>query len=240
MRRILDIGLFVLLLGGIVFLFGFSNKRNDRRNLSKIEVKFLDANSPFITHEAVNKLLIQNVDSLTELSKEDLDLRSMEKRLEENPMIRKAEVFVTVDGALGAWIEQRDPIGRMQTSSGEAVYIDSDGMQMPLSSVYSARVPIVSGVSEEDLEIITPLLLKIREDEFMRRMVVGLSQQQNGDIQLDLRNTNLKANFGKPINIDKKFQNFRAFYNKTTQDSTIYGYSKINLKFESQVIATKK
>lgn len=240
MKRILEISKYVLLLGGIVFLFSFSNKRNESRNVSSIDIEFLDANSPFITHEAVNNLLIQSVDSISELSKESLDLRAMEQRLQDNPMVRNAEVFVTVDGALGAWIEQRDPIGRMQVNNGDSFYIDADGKMMPLSSVYSARVPIVTGISEEDLETITPLLLKIREDEFMQRMVIGLNKAQNGDIYLDLRNTSLKAIFGKPVHIEKKFQNFKAFYKKTKQDSTIYGYDKINLKFESQVIATKK
>lgn len=241
MKRVFNILKFVCLLGLIVFLFGFSKKRNDKRKLTKVEVEFVNGNTPFITHNSVNKLLIQNKVGVTEVDKETLVLKEMEKRLLEDPMIRQAQVFVTIDGILGAKIEQRDPVGRVVPQFlGPDYYLDADGKKMPLSSVYSARVPIVTGISESDYEEITQLLLKIREDEFMQHHVVGLNKRTDGEIELELRATDLKVNFGKPVGISKKFQNFKAFYKKTKQDSTLFGYEKINLKFQSQVIATKK
>lgn len=240
MKRSLEILKFFLLLGAIVFLYSFGKRRNDTRKLAKIDIEFIDGNSPFITHNAVNKLLIQSEEGVTDIGKETLDLIGMESRLKGNPMVRNAQVFVTIDGTLGAKIEQRDPIARVLMNEGLSFYLDADGKQMPLSTVYSARVPIVTGISESDFDEITPLLLKIREDEFMHRSVVGLNRKRNGEIDLELRRTRLKVLFGRPIMTDKKFQNFKAFYKKTIQDSTFYRYDKVNLKFESQVIATKK
>src|SRR5690606_23919582 len=194
MKRIIEILKFVFLLALMVFLFGFSKKRNDKRNLSKIEVEFIDANTPFITHNTVNKLLIQNKVEVTGIGKETLVLKEMEKRLQENPMVREAQVYVTIDGILGARIEQRDPIGRVSLRYlGTDYYLDSDGRKMPLSAVYSARVPLVTGISESDYEEITPLLLKIREDDFMRHNVVGLNKKSNGEIELELRKVNLNV-----------------------------------------------
>ena len=83
-------------------------------------------------------------------------------------------------------------------------------------------------------------MLKIENDEFMKSCVVGLSRKADGDIELELRKMDFKVLFGQPENIEKKFQNFKAFYKKTKQDSTLYGYNRVNLKFENQVIATKK
>ncbi len=241
MKRIIEILKFVLLFALIVFLFGFSKKRNDKRKLSKVEIEFVDSNSPFLTHNTVNKLLIQNNVEVTGIGKETLVLKEMEKRLQENPMVRNAQVFVTIDGVLGAKIEQRDPIGRVSSQGSQPdYYLDADGKKMPLSTVYSARVPILTGITESDYNEIAPLLLKIREDDFMQHFVVGLNRKNNGEIELELRKTDLKVLFGKPEFIAKKFQNFKAFYKKTKQDSTLFGYDKINLKFESQVIATKK
>ena len=240
MKRIIEILKFFLLLGVIVFLYSFGKKRNDVRKLSKIDIEFVDANSPFITHNTVNNLLIQSEAELTEIGKETLDLIGMERRLNDNPMVRKSQVFVTIDGILGARIEQRDPIARILMKEGSSYYLDSDGKQMPLSTVYSARVPIVTGISENEFKELAPLLLKIRDDDFMHQSVVGLDQKPNGEIELELRKSNIKVLFGKPVMIEKKFQNFKAFYKKTIQDSTFFGYDKVNLKFDSQVIATKK
>lgn len=241
MKRGIEILKFVVLLGLLVFLFSFSKKRNDKRKLTKLEVEFVDSQTPLITHQMVNKLLIQNDVEVKDIEKETLVLKEMESRLRENPMVREAEVFITIDGVLGARIEQRDPIGRVSPQHSETpYYLDADGKKMPLSTVYSARVPIVTGVSENDYAEIAPLLLKIREDNFMQRIIVGLNRRSNGEIELELRKTDLTVLFGKPQFIEKKFQNFKAFYKKTKQDSTLYGYEKVNLKFDNQVIATKK
>lgn len=239
MRIRTDLLKFIGLLGIIVFLFSFGNKRNGKRKVTDLKVEFLDSNSPFITYENVNKLLIQNVDSLTDITIESLDLVSMEQRLNDNPMVRNAEVFVAANGTLSAQIEQRDPIARVRHAKGD-YYIDADGKVMPLSNSYAARVPIVTNIDVKNISDLAPLLLKIRSDEFMQKMVVGINKNQNNDFELVLRNMNLVTVFGKPENIDKKIRNFKAFYMNTKKDSTIYAYNKIDLKFESQVIATKR
>lgn len=241
MKRGIEIIRFLLLILIMALLFSFSKNRNEKRIVSDIKVEFLDAQSPFITHHTVNKLLIQNAPDSVAISKEALALREMEQRLLNNPMIRNAEVYVTVDGILGAKIEQREPVGRVLPVSGEAAYyIDSDGKRMPLSEVYSSRVPVVSGIEEDDFELITPVLLKVKQDDFMSKAVVGISKNRAGDLEFDLRATDLKIVFGTPRFIDKKFQNFKAFYKKATEDNTLNRYEKVNLKIESQVIATKK
>ena len=199
---------------------------------------FVDETRPFITLETVDKLLIQSEAKLTDIGKEALDLKEMEQRLRENPMIRDAQVYLTIDGVLGAKIIQRNPIGRVAASPD--YYLDDEGKVMPLSSVYSARVPIITGSSETNFTETAFLLHSIDQDEFMKNMVVGLVRKQNGEIELELRKIDLKIVFGQPVDIEKKFQNFKAFYKKTKQDSTLAVYERVNLKFGNQVIATKR
>jgi cell division protein FtsQ len=201
-------------------------------------VEFVDQNEPFITIDAVNKLLIQKNDSVTSIVKETLVLNEMEQRLLDNPMIRNAEVFVTVDGTLGARIEQRNPIARVTASPD--YYLDADGKKMPLSAVYAARVPLVTGYSKSDFTEITPLILEIEKDDFMRSCVVGLHLKKDGSVILRLRKYPMDVNFGKPTDIARKFQNFKAFYKKTKHDNLISSYASVDLQFGNQVVATKK
>ncbi|WP_203293910.1 cell division protein FtsQ/DivIB [Luteirhabdus pelagi] len=229
---------FILIIGLIVFLFGFAKKRNKTRNLTNVEVTFVDENSPFITLETVNKLLIQNQDSVTGMPKERVVLKEMEERLNQNDMIREAQVFMSVDGALGAKIEQRRPIARV--TAAPDYYIDEDGKRMPLSTVYTARVPLVTGAVTDDFSKITPLLLELEKDAFMNSSVIGLHVQKNGKVVLRLRKHDLKVVFGQPIDIEKKIQNFKAFYKKTKEDKMLKSYKTVNLTFGNQVVATKK
>lgn len=238
MKRSINIAKYILLLVLVVFLFSFSKKRNEQRTLTQIDVKFLDENSPFITLHTVNKLLIQNQVKVTGIAKETLVLKEMEARLRSHPMIQEADVFVTVDGTLGARIKQREPIGRVTASPD--FYIDAEGKKMPLSTVYSARVPLITGSLKNNMEDVTSLLLKIEQDPFMKSLVIGLHIKRDGTIDLKLRKYDLIVLFGKPEGIEKKFQNFKAFYQKTKKDSTLTGYELVNLQFDSQVVATKK
>lgn len=237
MKKYLPVIKFLLLIVLVGFLFSFTQKRNASRKLSKIDIEFLDQNDPFITLSTVNKLLVQNNDSVTGMDKETLALKEMESRLLANAMIRDAQVYVTVNGVLGAKIEQRKPIGRVAASPN--YYLDEDGEKMPLSFVYAARVPIITGKSKTNFTEITPLMLKINEDDFMRQSVVGIQVSDGGNITLKLRKYDFDLLFGKAEQVELKFQNFKAFYQKTKEDKTLQSYKTIDLQFGNQVVATK-
>jgi cell division protein FtsQ len=229
---------FIILGGIIVTLFSFSNQRNTVRKLTKIEVEFIDDRPPLITLDAVNKLLIQNFDSLSSIDKETLVLNKMEARLLENPMIKNAEVYLTIDGVVGAKIEQRKPIARVTGS--QDFYIDDEGKKMPLSKVHSARVPLVNGTNKADNKEFSELLLKIDNDEYMKKNVIGLSVSEDGSVTMNLRKRDFIVDFGQPTRIENKFQKLKAFNRQIDQDSLMYSYSSVNLKYRDQVIATKK
>jgi len=229
---------FVIFIGVMAFLFGFGTQRNAQRNLTDLDIQFVDETPPFITVNTVNKLLIQNKDSVTSIGKDKVVLNEMEHRLLSNPMVRDAQVFVTVEGKLGVRIAQRNPIARVAGSPH--YYLDEEGQKMPLSTVHTARVPLVTGTSRTQFSELTPLLLKIREDVLMNKLVIGLHKRADGDVELRLRTYDFKVLFGSTDAIEKKFQNFKAFYQKTKQDNTLEGYSEVNLKFGNQVVATKK
>lgn len=218
-------------------LYGFSIQRNGDRKLTGVQVEFTDENSPFITLSTVNKLLIQNNDSVTSIAKETLVLEEMESRLLEHPMVREAQVFVTVDGKLGAKIEQRNPVARVADSPN--YYLDEDGKKMPLSKVYAARVPLITGTSNNNFTELTPLLLKLRDDEFMSQSVVGLHRNRDGTVVFQMRKQDFKVFFGAVEDMDRKFQNYKAFFQKARKDQKLTGYSKVNLQFGNQVVATK-
>lgn len=229
---------FLVISSLILLMFGFSKQRNGVRKITKIDVEFKDEYRMFITENTVNKLLIQNKDSIPSLGKETLDLNKMEKRLLENPMIKNAEVYITVDGVLGANVIQRRPIARVEGIPN--FYLDEDGKKMPLSTVHSARVPIVTGISGNQFAEVAELVKKITNDEFMEKYVIGLDVMPDGDLFLRIRKNEFKVLFGKSKNIETKFQKFKAFYKLTKKDSLLDTYSLINLKFKDQVVATKK
>ncbi|UKM66229.2 hypothetical protein GSB9_02809 [Flavobacteriaceae bacterium GSB9] len=222
----------------VVFLFAFASKRNMAREVSKPNVKFIGENNLFITNEAVSKLLIQNYGALKKVAKETLVLNELENALKSNPMIKSAEVYLAVNGTLNAEIEQKTPIARVSTNA--SYYIDDKGSFMPLSSNYSARVPLVTGyVEKNNLDNVYKIARKVQSDGFLKKHVIEIHQDINKQLYLKLRQCAFLVKLGSTDFMDKKISNLKAFYGKNLKDKSLSIYSKVNLQFENQVICTK-
>ena len=230
-------GFVLLVLVG--FLFAFSSSRNEAKKVSELEVSFLGDNNLFINHESVNKLLIQNGVSVTNVPKEILDLNGLENALKSNAMIKTAEVYLAVNGKVQADVVQRKPIARVSTNA--SYYIDEEGEYMPLSTNYTAHVPIVTGfVEKNNLVNIYTIANKIYEDEFLKTHVVEIHQKRNQTLSLKTRVYDFEIELGDLSDLDKKINNLKAFYQKAKKDKTLSSYSKVNLQFNNQVVCTKK
>ncbi|WP_299885493.1 cell division protein FtsQ/DivIB [uncultured Lacinutrix sp.] len=227
-----------LLLALVIFLFAFASKKNGNRKIVKTTIEFVDEQKPFITHATVSKLLIQNQEAVTSVPKETLDLNTIESALNANAMIEKAEVFLSVNGDFSAKIKQKKPIARVSNSG--SYYIDDKGGYMPLSSNYTARVPMVTGkVSKKDLSNVYAIASRIDTDDFLKKNVVSIHQNENKSINLRLRQCQFIVQLGNLKHLEKKINNLKAFYKKAIKDKSLKKYSKVNLQFENQVVCTK-
>ena len=229
----------MLILGVTVFLYSFSGIRNEQRKIKETYIEFADAEN-FITKEYVNKLLIQNFDTVTGIKKVQLDLNKVEKSIDKNPMVDKAEVYATIDGKLKALVVQKKPVARI-FSATKSYYLDYKGNVMPLSESETARVPLVSGsIDKADAKQLSELLDHIYDDGFLKKNITGLAVMPWGDVVMDVRGYDFDIVFGKPINIDRKFKNYKAFLQDAIKDTLTENYKTINLKFTQQVVCTKK
>jgi cell division protein FtsQ len=229
----------ILMLVLVAFLFSFTSMRNKNRKLAKSVVVFVDDLSPFIKQETVNKLLIENNKDAKSIQKVELDLNRLEKSINANPMIEKSEVFVSIDGVLKAVVKQKTPIARIFSQEG-SFYIDYQGSIMPLSDEFTARVPIVSGeISNINKNEFNKVLQLVHDDEFLKKNIIGIQIMPSGSLKMLNRNFDYEIEFGQTVNIEKKFNNYKAFYQKAVVDSSLYRYKKINLTFTQQVVCTK-
>ena len=227
-----------MLFAAVFFLFAFAKKRNHARVLSEVNLHFTNSENLYLTEEAVNKLLIQSEVRAKSVEKEALDLNRVESLLEAHDMIENAEVFVSVDGKMGAEITQRKPLARILATND--FYLDRKGSKMPLSEYHSARVPLITGVSEKQLKEVYPLIEFISKDDFLTKHVTGLHRQSNGKYEIYLRKLDFIVFLGAVKDIELKFKNFKAFYQKALKDQKLEAYKMVDLQFGNQVVCTKK
>ncbi|TDD78723.1 cell division protein FtsQ/DivIB [Flavobacterium caseinilyticum] len=229
----------LLMFASVIFLFSFTSNRNENRKLIKSVVIFVDDNAPFVKQETVNKLLIENKKDASSIQKVKLDLNKLERILNAQEMIEKSDVFVTIDGVLKAVVKQRNPIARF-FNGDSSFYIDYEGNRMPLSTNFTARVPLVSGeINKKNNEDLAHLFRAIYDDAFLKKNIIGIEIMPNGSLIMLNRNFDYQIDFGRMINVERKFKNYKAFFQKAVLDSSLYKYKKIDLRFTEQVVCTK-
>ncbi|MEM0931933.1 MAG: hypothetical protein AAGJ12_05680 [Bacteroidota bacterium] len=233
-----DIVKLVLLTLTAIGLYGFSDYRSNQRKIQDVSINFLGDNNLYIDESSVNKLLIQKYGQFTNRAKEHVVLNTIEQEIRSNDMVKKAQVYVTIDSKLVSKIVQRNPIGRVEGAS--KFYLDDEGRRMPLSKLHSARVPIITGkITGKTLEDAYLILNYINKDDFLRKNVIGIHVEEEGKYQLRFRLENFVVNLGGVDNLNEKFKNFMAFYAKATKDNSLEQYAVVSLEFNNQVVCTK-
>lgn len=229
----------ILMFALVIFLYSFTSNRNSHRKLKKSEVIFVGENNNFVKQESVNKLLIENSSDVKTIAKDELNLNKLENSINAHPMIQKSEVFVSVDGVLKAVVQQKTPVARVVDEQG-SFYIDYEGNTMPLSDNYTARVPLISGENNvKNKKKLSEVLKMIYDDEFLKKNIIGVQVLSDESLLMSNRNFDYQIDFGKMLNEEQKFKNYKAFFQKAVLDSTLYKYKKISLRFTHQVVCTK-
>jgi cell division protein FtsQ len=230
-------GLTLLLL--VLFLYGFSYQKNKIKKIKDIVIGFEEGTNFFISHEIVNKLLIQNNQSAKNQAKSVIDLHQLETNVLSHPMVEDATVYLTVDGLLKTKIKQRTPIARV-VSKTKSYYIDKQAKKMPLSENYTARVLLIYGnVADENINNIYYLVTTILGDEFLKKQIISVTKMPSNEFVLKTREGNQKILLGTTDDLEIKFKNLKSFFTKTITDNTLDNYSTINLKYHKQVVCTK-
>uniref|UniRef100_UPI0040482455 hypothetical protein n=1 Tax=Flavobacterium sp. TaxID=239 RepID=UPI0040482455 len=171
--------------------------------------------------------------------KDKVDLNTLETVLDDHEMIEKAQVFSTIDGLLNTRITQKTPIVRVITDN-ESYYLDSKGDKMSLSDNFSARVPLVTGeISEENCRPYLFLFNQIKKDDFLSKNITGAQIMPSGSVILTNRSYDYKIVFGKPINVEDKLKNYKAFFQHAIKDTLIKNYKEVNVMFTQQVVCKK-
>ncbi|MEO8960716.1 MAG: FtsQ-type POTRA domain-containing protein, partial [Ginsengibacter sp.] len=138
-RKFLVIAVWILLGSGTVVLLIAAITKKGNEKITGLEVHISGVqNNYFIDEKDVIDILEKVYGKkLKQASMIALDLSAMEKRLEKDQWVKKAEIFFDNNNVLQVKIAEREPVARLFTSSGASFYIDSSLTRLPLSDKFS-------------------------------------------------------------------------------------------------------
>ena len=263
MNKILNIAAWIALIVGTVVLLGFTHQKQEMKTCKKINISIDRTDETyFVDEEEIYAMVYHEVDSGGNRYLADIDLEKVEKQLNNHPSISNVEVYRTINGEMRIDVEQRKPIVRIFNLNGESYYMDDDGIFMPPSSNYTARVMVANGHLFEPYEKVYQLNAKeimkndsirvrsrlddiflfadyINKDPFWKAQIEQLYVNKEFEIELIPRVGNHTIVFGDATRLNEKFNNLMIFYKKGLNKTGWNEYSTINLKYKDQVICTK-
>lgn len=223
-----------------IILFSFTNQKNQSREVKEIKVNFKNEDSHFVTSEDIRNLIENNLPNTSYVNRTIVDLNNLEDAVLNNKLVGDAEVYLNVNGEIIVEIWQKKAIGRV-VSHQNSFYIDEHGEDMPLSDVFSKRVPLVQGdISNENRNSIQKMLVLISNDNFLQSDLAGIVIENTNNVSLISRNNKFQILFGSFDEMERKLNNYKAFVQYGLHEEIgIEQYKKINLQFTQQVVCTK-
>lgn len=244
MKKILVITGICLLAGYLIFSAFYFQEKPKEGVCTKFEVEVANSvnGDQFVdTEDIVKYVKEKGLDPVGKQLK-DINTNTIEEAIVSNQLVKKADVFVTNNGAIKASIEERKPILRVISDKGDNYYIDNNGNKMPLSRRFTAYLPIATGSIKEEFAKtdLYKFALFLHEDKFWNAQVEQIIVMPNKDIKLIPRVGDHQIILGDLTGYKERLEKLMSFYENGLNEAGWNKYSVINLKFDKQVVCTKR
>jgi cell division protein FtsQ len=212
----------------------------------------------FVTKRQLLNIVYENSERISGMPVKDLLVSEIEGRLNKLRELKVAEVYVTIDGILNVFVDQRNPVMRVMANDGGDYFVDEDGVVVRRRNLYTPRLHIVggninissamlNGVSVLDTSIKNSILKDIfnivnfiNDDSFWSAQIDQIFVDNNDEIDFIPRAGNQQIHLGTAENLEGKLRNLEAFYEKVLPEVGWNKYSLINLEFKDQIVCKRR
>jgi len=248
----------------IVYYFlslGFVSDSRHEQVCTSLNISVVDsAKSRFVTADDILQMVENRTQKIVGILFDSINISKIEQQLCEFAPIRSVDIYKTIDGALHIDVTQRTPVIRIINRYGESFYLDEQGELLQHSNRYCAHVLVANGYinlrpDQKNYNVFTSEVVSerrniIRElfdmanyingDRFWKAQIQQIYVNEDGEFELIPLVGDHVIVFGAFDKLDAKFSKRQTFYRNGLNVMGWNTYSVINLKWEGQVVGTKK
>lgn len=260
MKRLKKISIWVGIVLYFILMSGFISGRRNAILCNKVDVVIADSLSKrFLEKRDITELLGQN--NLLSLGMElsGVNTKEIESLILSNTLIKKCNVYTTVDGILNIDLWQREPVVRIIDKGRKSYYLDLEGSVIAMSKRFTPHLLVVNGhigspfkttkveniynpkyaKSAKTLRDIHEMALFIRNDKFWNAQIVQLYVDKNKEFEIVPRVGPHLIQLGSVDNFEGKLEKLQIFYKEGLNNLGWNQYLKINLKYKDQIVCSK-
>jgi cell division protein FtsQ len=250
-RKVLVLAAWLLVIGGMTTLLVAANKKQKKRICTEVLIGIKgSAEKLYIEREEVLELIEKSTGgSLLLKPLTSIKLASIEKVLEANPWISEAELYFDSKDALHVFVQEREPVVRVFTTTGYSFYLDSAGHRMPLLSKMSLRLPVVTGFTNArkwnkydsamlyDVKTVAGF---VYNHPFWNAQIGQINITSDRKFELIPVVGDHVIKLGDAENVDVKLDRLYIFYKQVLAKVGFAKYAQLDLQYEGQVVAVNK
>lgn len=199
----------------------------------------------------------------------NVPLASIETMFKNNPYINRAEVYSDITGVVNVDIEQFVPGVRIIDSDGISYFIDKNykvvqqrhyvNMELPVVTQSAPIIPLkylmlLGNKNREDslttrqaeayrrIDRLVELVEKLENDDIWENLISQVNVNGDGDVELIPKLGAHIITFcyiDSLNNCDRYLSKMRTFYKSQAQNGVWSEYSKVNFKYDGQVVCKK-
>ncbi|MDR2472430.1 MAG: cell division protein FtsQ [Tannerella sp.] len=243
MKKYIIITVILLISGYLIASYVYFNPKEERATVCK-EVKIVVTDSldkHFLTQAEVIAILKKANKYPLNKKIKDINTDEIEKILKNNEIVNSAEVFHTVSGKIIINISQKMPILRIFTESG-SYYVDMSGKIMPTIPGKAIYVPVASGNINKAYAVskLYEFALYLQKENFFNSLIEQIYVKSETDVEIIPRTGSHRILLGSLDDYADKLSRLQTFYEQVIPKMGWDKYSAINLKYNNQIVCTKK
>ena len=243
MKKFLLIVVALMTIGYLVFSAAYFRKLSRNKLCESFEVVIADSNRvQFVLTRDIERLVKRHNLHPVGKSFGDINTLAIRDTILTNQLVESAEVYTTPAGGIVAAICQRQPVIRVITSQGRSYYVDQERRIMPVTPAFTVYVPVVTGAVTETLarEELYDFAMFLQRNADWDAWIEQIEVRSNDDVVLIPRAGDFSIVMGSLKDYPVKLSKFIRFVDQGLNVLGWNRYSEINLKYENQVVCTRK
>jgi cell division septal protein FtsQ len=190
---------------------------------------------------------LKEVEVPTGIRPDSMDLGNIMNHFEQIPYIKQADISVEPNGNLMINITERQPIALL--ADGEKkIYIDQDGLRLPLRLGKTVDVPILYGFSatprsdtlkSKAFKKVSDFLITVRSNQISNATISEVAWTKKEGVVALTNQNGVKLIFGKG-DFSTRLRNWEAFYGEVVKQKGIEAMRSIDLRFEGQIVTREQ
>lgn len=229
---------FATLLGGyLLFAMIFFPAQVGYPVCSEICIRVNDQSErSFVSEKELREYIATTCGELVGDSISYKQLSMLEETLKKHPMLRRANVWCSPEGALHLKVSQRVPV--LRVLADENYFVDSDRRVMPVRSTTASYVPVVTGRVSQHLAKgeLFDFVCWLEKQDYWQAQIAQINVVRPQMIELVPRVGSGVIILGSLDDYESKLKKLKKLYKDGFSKFGWNEYKEIDLRFKGQVV----